>query len=59
MNPIFKNILARMREPSTWSGLGIIAAMIGVPTGTFSLITQVCMGVAGLVAVAVPEAKAE
>ena len=57
MNPIFKSIFGRMREPSTWAGLGILAAMLGVPAGTFELVTQIGLGVAGLFAVALPEAK--
>ena len=55
MNPALKKLFSRMREPSTWAGLGIIAALFGVPPGTFELLTQVGMGVAGLVAVALPE----
>lgn len=47
--------LKRLSEPSTWSGIGIFAAMFGVPSGTFGLIQQVVMGVAGLVAVVAPE----
>ena len=46
-----------MREPSTWAGLGIIATMLGVPPGTFELVTQLGLGLAGLVAVALPENK--
>lgn len=58
MNPFFQTIFSRLREPSTWSGLGIIAAMVGVPTGTFGLVQQVVMGVASLAAVALPESAA-
>lgn len=50
-------ILNRMREPSTWAGLGMFAAIFGVPTTTFGLIQQVAMGVAGLAAVVMPENK--
>lgn len=59
MNPILKNVFKRMKEPSTWAGLGIIAAMLGVPPGTFELVTQIGLGVAGLFAVALPETKTE
>lgn len=53
MNAIF----ARIKEPSTWAGLGMFAALFGVPTSTFGLIQQIAMGVAGLAAVVMPENK--
>jgi|GEM_PF-1677473 hypothetical protein len=58
MNPFFSSLFDRLREPSTWAGLGVIASIVGVPTSTYQLVQQVLMGVAGLVAVAVPESKA-
>jgi len=54
-----KAILNRLREPSTWAGLSVLAALVGVPPGTFELVSQVVMGVAGLVAIALPESKGE
>lgn len=54
-----KSLLNRLREPSTWAGLSILAALVGVPPGTFELVSQVVMGVSGLVAIALPESKAE
>jgi hypothetical protein len=53
-----KLIFDRIKEPSTWAGLGMFAAMFGVPQTTFGMIQQVVMGIAGLVAVALPENKA-
>ena len=50
--------LNRIREPSTWSGLGILVALLGVPASTFGLVQQVVMGVAGLIAVVAPEKPA-
>jgi len=52
-------IINRLREPSTWAGVSIIAAMFGVPPGTVDLIGQVVAGVAGLAAIVLPEVKAE
>jgi len=46
-------LFARLREPSTWSGIGIIATLVGVPTSTLGLVQQV---VAGLVAICAPDA---
>ncbi len=53
-----KTIFNRLREPSTWAGLGVLTALLGVPTNTFGLVQQVVMGIAGLVAIATPENKA-
>ncbi len=51
-----KYFIDRIREPSTWSGLGLLASMFGVPAGTFGLVQQVVIGAAGLAAVLVREA---
>ena len=50
-------ILKRIKEPSTWAGLGLLVSFFGVPPGTLELIQQVAVGVAGLVAVFAPEAS--
>jgi hypothetical protein len=52
------NYLNRFKQPSTWAGLGIIAALLGVPPGTFELITQIGLGLAGLAAVVLEEKNA-
>lgn len=49
-------ILGRLREPSTWAGLSVIAAMFGAPPGSVDLVHQIVAGVTGLVAVLAPEA---
>lgn len=51
-----KALLNRIKEPSTWAGLSVLAALVGVPPGTFELVSQIVMGVAGLAAIALPEA---
>lgn len=48
-------ILKRIREPSTWAGLGLLVSFFGVPPGTLELVQQVAVGVAGLVAIFAPE----
>ena len=50
-----KNILNRIKEPSTWAGLGLLVSFFGVPAGTLELVQQVVVGVAGLIAIAAPE----
>lgn len=51
--------LNRLREPSTWAGLSAIAALSGMPVapGTFGLVQQAVVAVAGLAAVLIPERK--
>jgi hypothetical protein len=50
-----QTIFNRLREPSTWAGIAALATMAGVPANTMGLIQQTVIGVAGLVAVLVPE----
>lgn len=50
-----KIIANRLREPSTWAGLGVLAVLAGLPPGTWDIIVQVGTGVAGLAAVLLPE----
>lgn len=50
-------IFNRIKEPSTWAGLGMFAALFGVPATTFGLVQQIAMGAAGLAAVLMPENK--
>jgi hypothetical protein len=52
-------IINRLREPSTWAGVSIIAAMFGVPPGTVDLVGQVVAGAAGLIAILLPENAAK
>ncbi len=53
MNPI----LNRLREPSTMAGLAALATLFGAPTDTVSAVTQAVVGVAGALAVILPEGK--
>lgn len=50
-------ILARLKEPSSWGGLSVILAMLGVnlPPGGVDAIVQLLASVAAAVAVFVPE----
>lgn len=54
-----KALLNRIKEPSTWAGLSVLAALFGVPPGTFELVSQVVMGAAGLAAIALPESSGQ
>jgi len=48
-------LLARLREPSTIAGLGVLATLAGLPPGTVDLVAQIVGGVAGLVAIVKPD----
>lgn len=48
-------ILARLREPSTMAGLSALALIFGVPAGVPDMLVQVGAGLAGLLAVFMPE----
>ncbi|HZT87395.1 MAG TPA: hypothetical protein VFA12_05450 [Stellaceae bacterium] len=52
-------LLARLKEPSSYAGLGMILAAFGVTPsdGTMQAIVQLCVAVAGLAAVLAPESK--
>lgn len=51
----FLNILARIKEPSTWAGISAIGLIFGLPPGTIDLVGQVIGGVAGIAAIVMPE----
>lgn len=52
-----KFILARLREPSTWSGMAAIGVAFGVglPPGMVEAVTQIGVGVAGLLGIFMKE----
>lgn len=53
-----RNFLNRFKEPSTWSGLGLIATMVfKVPTSTVDAVTSAAVALVGAVAVVLPEKK--
>lgn len=49
-------ILKRLREPSTWAGLGILLTLFGVPPGVAELVGQLATAGAGLAAIGLAEA---
>lgn len=48
-------LIARLREPSTMAGLSALALIFGVPAGVPDLVVQIGAGLAGLLAVFMPE----
>lgn len=51
-------ILARLQEPSTWTAIGVIGTIAGLPPGTVDLAHQIVLGIAGLAGIFLPEKKA-
>lgn len=53
-------ILGRLREPSTYAGIAAILAAfsINLPPDTVGFITQIGIGIAGLIAAFVPDHSA-
>lgn len=52
-----KNIIRRLREPSTWAGLSALGLIFGLPVGTIDALGQILGGVAALAAVVLPEGE--
>lgn len=50
-----KNIIKRLREPSTWAGISALGLVFGLPPGTVELFGQIIGGAAGLAAIFLPE----
>lgn len=50
--------LKRLKEPTTWAGVSALGLLFGLPPGTIELVGQVVGGVAGLLAIAIPEKAA-
>jgi len=54
MNPLFGFFLARLSEPSTWAGIGILAHGIGPAIATQDYVS-IIQSVGGLIAIFAPE----
>lgn len=45
----------RTKEPSTWAGLAALGLVLGLPAGTIETAGQIMAGVAGMIAIILPE----
>jgi hypothetical protein len=54
---MWKIIKSRLREPSTWIGLSVLATIVGIPPGTIAVATKVIGAVGAIAGVAIPENK--
>lgn len=58
MNKAFVWVVARMEEPSTWAGTGILAfalSQAGIPTNLAQAILALGVAVGGVLAIVLPE----
>lgn len=54
---IVRFLIARLREPSTLAGLGLLAGLLGLKTEHIDPVTQAIGATAGAVAVFLPESR--
>lgn len=56
-----QKVAQRFKEPSSWAGIAVLLSLgtqaFGLPSDTANLVVQVGSGLAGLVAILVPEKK--
>lgn len=52
-------IINRLKEPSTLAGLGVLAVLFGVPSGTVDVVVKATGAVLGAAAVLIPESAGE
>ena len=50
-------LAARLDEPSTYAGFGILIGLFGLPTDYLSHVAQIGMGIGGVLAVLLSEKK--
>jgi hypothetical protein len=54
-----KYIIERIKEPSTWTALGAIGLLLGLPAGTVDAVHMLIGGAAALAGIFMPEGKSE
>jgi len=52
---MLRKLLKRLKEPSTWAGVSVIATIFGVPTGLIDAATQIVIGATAAAAILLPE----
>ncbi len=48
-------IIKRLREPSTWAAISAMGLLFGLPHGAIDSLGMILGGVAGIVAIVLPE----
>lgn len=59
MSNILSMLITRLKEPSTWAGIGTLITGVGIAIAPelWQAITAIGLGVGGLLAVLIPEQK--
>lgn len=57
MNMTWQMVIARLSEPSTYAGFGLLIGAFGVPTDKLDSLTRVIMAITGLVSVFLREGR--
>jgi len=52
-----KYLIGRLREPSTWASIGLLAAAFGVPVAVLPIIAKVGAAVTAVMGVVLPEGQ--
>jgi hypothetical protein len=52
---MWRTILKRLKEPSTWIGISVLATIVGVPPGTVHVANQVIGAIGAIAGIVVPE----
>lgn len=52
---MWKIIKSRLKEPSTWIGLSVLATLVGIPPGTVAVGMKVVGAIGAIAGVAIPE----
>lgn len=55
MNAIIRTIVARLREPSTWAGISMLAVAAGLPSEFVGAWSQALAALFAAVAISLPE----
>ena len=51
----FQWLLARLQEPSTLAGVGVMLSIFGIPAGLPEVVSHIAAGIAGALAIFLPE----
>lgn len=52
---MWKIIGTRLKEPSTWIGISVLATLVGIPAGTVAIATKVVGAIGAIAGIAIPE----
>lgn len=54
---MLRKVKKRLKEPSTWLGISLLAAVLGVPNEQISQFNQIVAAVGSILGIALPESN--